>query len=389
MSAATITSQHPHPAAAGSYALSQADIEQLIHERSAFARSEIAEKICRDFNANTMSAHERDVAMDIFRLLIRDTEVRVRKTIASALKDNLSVPHDIIFDLANDVIDVSAPVLEHSFVLSETDLMQLVASSKDVGRLMAIAKRETLSKPLSHALVETREHKVIETVVLNRGAAMSDTTLNVLLDEYKRHDGILEALVYRGGLPYAFAERLFHAVSESLKKHLTKRYRFGGAQLESATQAARETATLQFLSPWMSAQDIIGLVSEMARNKRLTSSVVIRSLCIGDLRFFEAAIATLAGIPVSNARILMLDPGPLGFKALYDSAHLPAEYLPAVKVMLSIALEETDYGDYRASDFCQRMIERITGEGHDKRVPHMSTLLTMVGRAVNDGRTLH
>lgn len=389
MSAAAITSTEPHLAPAGSFALTQSDIEQLIHERSAFARSEIAEKICRDFNANSLSAHERDVALDIFRLLIRDTEIRVRKTIANALKDNLSVPHDIIFDLARDVLDVSAPVLEHSFVLSETDLMQLVASSKDAGRLMAIAKRETLSKPLSHALIETREHKVIQTVVLNRGAAMSDTSLNVLLDEYKRNEDVLEALVYRGGLPYAFAERLFHAVSETLKKQLTKRYRFGGAQLESAFVAARETATLQFLSPWMTQHDIVQLVTEMARNKRLTSSVVIRSLCIGDLRFFEAAIAILAGIPVSNARILMLDPGPLGFKALYDSAHLPAEYLPAVKVMLSIALEETDYGDYRASDFCQRMIERITGEGHDKRVPHMSTLLTMVGRAVHDGRTLH
>lgn len=392
MSAAAITSTvYPTGAAAvsASSSLTHSDIERLIHERSGYARGEIAEKICRDFNANTLSAHERDVALDIFRLLIRDAEIRVRKTIAAALKDNLSVPHDIIFDLANDAIEVAGPVLEHSFVLSENDLMQLAVSSTDVARLMAIAKRETLSKPLSHVLIETREHKVIQTVVLNRGAALSDTSLTVLLDEYKRNEGILEALVYRGGLPYAFAERLFAAVSENLKKQLTKRYRFSASQAESTMQAARETATLQFLSPWMTQQDIVNLVTEMARNKRLTSSVVIRSLCIGDLRFFETAIAILAGIPVSNARILMLDPGPLGFKALYDSAHLPADYLPAVKLMLSIALEETDYGDYRASDFCQRMIERITSEGHDKRVPHMSTLLTMVGRAVHDGRTLH
>lgn len=369
--------------------LSQADIELLIHERSGFVRSEIAEKICRDYNMNMLSISEREVAADIFRLLIRDAEMRVRKTIASALKDNLSVPHDIIFNLANDVLEVASPVLEHSFVLSESDLMQIVTASKDVGRLLAVSRRETISKSLAHALIETREHRVIESVITNRGAALSDTSLSVLLEEYRRSDGILEALVYRGGLPYSFAERLFQAVSQNLKKQLTKRYRFAAPHAGSVVHAARETATLQFLSPWMSHQDIIELVQEMASNKRLTTSVVIRSLCIGDLRFFEAAIANMTGIPVSNARILMLDPGPLGFKALYDSAHLPPEYLPAVHIMLRHALEETHYGDARESDYCQRMIERITAEGHDKRVPHMTTLLSMLGRAVYDGRTLH
>lgn len=392
MSTAAIIDANSPAAANGasqSYVLSQSDIEQLIHERSGFVRSEIAEKICRDFNTGALSASERDIAQDIFRLLVRDAEIRVRKTMAAALKDNLSVSHDIIMELAGDVLEVAAPVLEHSFVLSEQDLMAIVASSKDVGRLMAVARRETISKPLAHALIETREHRVIETVILNRGASLSDTSLSVLLEQYRGNEGILEALVYRGNLPYSFAERLFHAVSQSMKKQLTKRYRFSSQQAESATAAARETATLQFLSPWMSQQDISDLVQEMANNKRLTSAVVIRSLCIGDLRFFESAMATLAGIPVSNARILMLDPGPLGFRALYDSAHLPAEYLPAVHIMLRIAMEETDFGDARLSDYCQRMIERITAEGHDKRVPHMTTLLSMLGRAVSDGRTLH
>lgn len=370
-------------------ALSPNDIAQLIHERSGFVRSEVAEKICRDYNANVLSLSEREIALDIFRLLARDAELRVRKTLSMALKDNLSVPHDIILQLAHDTVEVAAPVLQHSFVLSEQDLMDIIASSKELGHLLAIAKRETLSKPLSHNLIESREPKVIEQVVLNRGAALSETSLAVLLKEHGKNQSVLEALVMRGGLPYSFAERLFHAVSETLKKQLSKRYRFQAAPQEDALTAARETATLQFLSPWMSEQDILSLVMEIDKNKRLTPSMVIRSLCIGDLRFFEAAIARRAGIPVSNARILMLDPGPLGFKALYDSAHMPGEYLEAVKVMLNIAMRETEYGEYRSSDFCQRMIERITAEGHDKAVPHMSTLLTMVGRALYDGRTLH
>jgi uncharacterized protein (DUF2336 family) len=195
--------------------------------------------------------------------------------------------------------------------------------------------------------------------------------------------------VYRGGLPYAFAEKLFALVSDSLKKALTRRYRLSFHVVEEATERARETATLQFLSPWMSQQEITRLVDQMYRGKRLTSSIVIRSLCIGDLRFFEASLAKLAGVPAANARILILDPGPLGFKALYDSAQMPEAFYPAVKLMVRLALDETEYGTYRAADFGQRMMERIAAGGFDKTVEHMGTLIAMIGRGVVERATIH
>ncbi len=95
------------------------------------------------------------------------------------------------------------------------------------------------------------------------------------------------------------------------------------------------------------------------------------------------------GIPVANARILIIDPGPLGFKALYDSAQLPEAFYPAVKLMLRLALEETQYGTYRATNFGQRMVERIASGGFDKSVEHMDTLMSMIGRGMSDRATLH
>jgi uncharacterized protein (DUF2336 family) len=127
----------------------------------------------------------------------------------------------------------------------------------------------------------------------------------------------------------------------------------------------------------------------MHRNKRLTDSVIIRSLCIGDLRFFEAAIAKRVGIPASNARILILDPGPLGFKALYGSCGLPEDFYEAVRRMLQFAHEETQYGMYRTTDFGARMVERITEAGDAKTIPHMDTLLTMIGYAIHESVTIH
>lgn len=365
------------------------DIQALIKEPSAAMRGRIAEKIATGYNSGLFSDGENTLAVEIFRLLLRDTEMRVRKVLSEQLKSNLSVPHDVIFALANDVTEVAVPVLQHSFVLTEEDLIGIVQATREVPKLQAIAKRESISKSLSHALIETRVPEVVKDVVGNKSASLAETSLEALLDDFARDNNVLEELVYRGGLSPAFAERLFSMVSDQLRKSLTRRYRLNLHVVEEATEAARETATLQFLSPWMSQQDIQKLVDSMFKAKRLTHSVVIRSLCIGDLRFFETALAKLVGIPVSNARLLVLDPGPLGFKALYDSAQMPQAFYPAIKVMLRLALDETEYGTYRATDFGQRMVERITSGGYDKAVEHMDTLLTLIGRGMSDKATIH
>jgi uncharacterized protein (DUF2336 family) len=372
-----------------SHTLSHADLEQLMREPSASGRTRIAEKICAGFNSGDFSETEMRLSLEIFRLLLKDSEIRVRQVLANELKDNLNVPRDIIWGLAHDKSEVAVPVLQYSFVLSEEDLIDIVRVTRELPKLMAISKRESISKSLAHALTETREPDVAREVLANKSASLADSTIALVMEEFAKDTSVLEELVYRGGLPYDFAEKLFHSVSDNLKKQLTKRYKMSKHVVEEAGDASRETAVLQFLSPWMSQQDIIKLIDSMHKNKRLTHSVILRSLCIGDLRFFETAIAKLVGIPPSNARILLLDPGPLGFKALYESAQLPESFYPAVKVMLRLALEETEYGTYRNNDFCQRMVERITGGGFDKEIPYMDTLLAIVGRSVHEAPTIH
>ena len=367
--------------------ISRADIELLVREPSAAMRSRITEKITTGYNSGLFSESETKLANEIFRLLLRDTEARVRALMAEHLKSNMQVPHDVVWALANDVSEVAAPVLTFSYVLSEEDLITILNSTREHPKLMAIASRESISKELAHALIETRDAKVARTVIANPSATLAETTLELVLEEFARDNSVLGELVYRGGLPYAFAEKLFAQVSDTLKKQLTKKYRLGRALVDDTESYARETATLQFMSPWMSQQEINALIEQMHKNKRLTDSVIIRSLCIGDLRFFETAIAKRVGIPASNARILILDPGPLGFRALYESCGLPANFYQAVHTMLKLALEETEYGSYRTNDFGLIMAHKIRFQGYDRSVENMDALLGMIGAAATP--TMH
>ncbi len=361
----------------------------MVREPSVAQRSRIAEKICVGYNSGQFSETEIRLATDIFRLLLKDTEMKVRRVLADQLKDNMRVPHDIIWTLANDKPEVAIPVLQYSFVLSEEDLIAIVKASAQVAKLRAVALRQSISQPLTRALISKNEREVTQIVVANRSANVDEESLQAVLDGFGTEHAILEELVYRGGLPYAFAERLFYKVSGNLRKQLTKKYRLNKAVVEDASTTARETVTLQFLAPWMSQQDITTLVSEMDHAGRLTDSVMIRSLCIGDIRFFETAIARRVGIGVSNARILVADPGPLGFKALYASAKLPESFYECVRHLLILANEQTQYGSYQNTDYCNRMVARIYAAGYDRTVENMDVLLAMIGRNLSISATQH
>ncbi|MFM9889353.1 MAG: DUF2336 domain-containing protein [Rickettsiales bacterium] len=369
--------------------ITREDIQLLVREPSAAMRGRIAQKISTGYNSGLFSEGEVRLANEIFRLLLKDTEIKVRKIIAEELKNNLQVPHDIVLTMAHDHVDVAVPVLQHSYVLTEDDLVAIVHATREHAKLKAIASRESVSKELSHALVERRDPDIARQLLANRNASLAETSIETVIEEFARDNRVLEEMVYRGGLPYTFAEKLFSKVSDNLKKQLSKKYRMGKHVVDDVSSRARETATLQFISPWMSQQEISKLIDQMHRNKRLTDSVIIRSLCIGDLRFFETALSKRVGVPVNNARILLLDPGPLGFKALYDSSQLPETFYPAVRTMLQLALQETEYGKYRTMDFGARMVERITDAGYDHSIEHMSTLMTMIGRAIHERPTLH
>ena len=364
--------------------ITREDIALLVREPSPASRQRICEKISSGYNSGLYTDSETKLANEIFRLLLKDTEMKIRLLMAQTLKANMQVPHDIIWALANDRAEIAVPVLEHSHVLSEEDLIVIVRATREHPKLKAIAKRESISRPLAHALVEKRDDDVTKALLANKGAAIAETTMDVVLEEFARDHSVLEELVLRGGLPYATAEKLFGSVSDALKKQLTRKYRMNQHVVEEALVGAREVAVLQFISPWMSQNDINQLVDEMHRNKRLTDSVIVRSLCIGDLRFFETAIAKRVGIPASNTRILLIDPGPLGFKALYDSSGLPPSFYEATQVMLRFALNETQYGNYRTNDFGAMMVAKIRSAGYDRTVENMEPLLQMIGRAMHE-----
>ena len=106
--------------------LSGVDVQRLLHDPSPASREEMAAKIARAYGAEGMNPQERTLAGEIFRLMLRDAEWRVRRALAENLCHNPDVPADIARTLAADMTEVSVPFIEASSVLTDADLVQIV-----------------------------------------------------------------------------------------------------------------------------------------------------------------------------------------------------------------------------------------------------------------------
>lgn len=371
--------------------VSKEDLEKLQQNPSVTVRAEITQKVASGYREGQYSPAERELAQEIFRLLARDAEVTVRKALGEQLAHSMELPHDIALKLAQDVEAVSVPFLESSFALSEEDLIEITRSTEQLALLNAIARRQSISADLSSALLCKPHTEVMRTLLQNKSAHISEPDLLDLLHEKEvtGDESLLESLIDRGGLSITVAEKLFSLVSNTLKKQLTETYHLSFHVAEDAARDAREMATLGLVVPASRKMDIDKLVDQLHKKKRLTFSLILRALCRGDLRFFEASMAKLANIPTINARILILDPGGLGYYSLYESTPMPAGMKEAVKRVVDIILELTSWGRYTRRDVREQLIGKLRGTPNVSSIENMDYLISLIGSPEHYGATVH
>lgn len=371
------------------------DVQRLTQEPSSKVRSVLAAKISAEYRYGGFSESEAQVAADIFRLLLKDVEKNVREAMAQQLCHSPHVPHDIIMKLANDEHEVANPILRHSTVLTEDDLMEIVASTREVLKLCAIAQRDTVSQPLSDKLVSTGHAEVMKEVFTNKGAVVSDSSINNNWAQIVEHAELLKTLVSRGGLSLSIAEKLLLVVSDEMKQQLASTYKLGAAFSGKVAADVREWEVLGLLPTGdvmnvpRSDEQAEALVDQLYAHGRLTHSLLIRALCAGCLNVFEVGIARLAKVPRVNARILLMNGGTMGFNAIYEASGMPSGFCRAIEVLLRISLEETEFGRLRRMDFSKRVIDRIYQEGFHHSIDNMEYLLAITGGKVADRYALH
>ncbi len=358
--------------------LSQADVARLLKEPSPLVRAEIASKLAHEIDSPRLSDEELNLAHEVVRLMARDVETSVRQSLAKSLRHAVRLPHDVAVKLANDVEAVAIPILENSAVLTEEDLIAVVRGGSP-DKQAAIAGRPNVSETLCDVLIDNAGEKVVTKLMQNVTAQISPKSMDKAIDKFQTSEAVKEAMVKRPTLPITVAERLVTLVSERLKEQLMLKHELPPALAADLVLQSRERSVLAMAKD-SSEGDVEKLVQQMYQNKRLTSSIVIRSLCMGDVLFFEAAMAIMANVPLVNARILIHDAGRLGLKTLYENAGMPPRMLSVIRMALDVVREtEMDASPHALEKYRARVIERILTQTADMAPEDTDYLLAKLG----------
>jgi uncharacterized protein (DUF2336 family) len=335
------------------------DVNRLAQDPSPATRAGTATKLALEFNSGRFSPAELRLAEQIFRVMVKDAEVRVREALSANLKTNPAVPRDIAVTLAQDVDSVAVPMLSMSEVLTADDLVQIINSQQSAHKMEAIAGRKVVQANVAEALSERGGEGAIARLVANPGADLTEKALNRVVDRFPESERVHEPLVRRAALPITITERLVTLVSEHLRTHLLSKHRISEDMAVDLVLQTRERATVT-LAMGVTDDSLASLTRQLAQHKRLSASLVLRALCMGNLRFFEHAISVLSGVPIANTRILIHDASGSGLKAVWSKAKLPASIYPAIRAALDV-VAQTDFDgrELDAERYARRIIERV------------------------------
>jgi uncharacterized protein (DUF2336 family) len=339
--------------------LTDADIRALIKGASEEERAAATYKICRSIDHAPLSDADRAHAEEILAMMAADAAVSVRRALAVALQNSPKLPRKLALKLAQDIDAIALPVLQHSPVLSDADLVEIIRAAPP-GKQAAVAGRDRLSPAVTGAIAVFGHPDAVQTALANDNAQFDQQGLQTVLQRMGDRPSITETMARRRVLPVTIVERLIAVVTGEVFDYLVNHHEVPPQLAIDLASGARERATLDLVEQAGLQSDMPRFARQMTLQGRLTPSLIMRALCLGHMEFVEHAMAELSALPHHRAWLMMHDGGPLGLKAIFDRSGLPTRLFPAFRAAVDVyhQIESDGFDDDREA-FRQRMIERV------------------------------
>ena len=142
-------------------------------------------------------------------------EVEARTHVAKLLAPLDRAPGNVVVKLANDAIEVAAPLLEFSNVLSDDDLIDIVANRSEEHRL-AIAGRQNVPERVGEAIAEYGGSTSVVKLVRNPSAELGQATLERLVARASRDAELANDLRGRPDIDWKLLRGEIHSAGDKV-----------------------------------------------------------------------------------------------------------------------------------------------------------------------------
>lgn len=277
---------------------------QLAHSRALDGKGGLAvsmAELCLSAQSG-LTDREIELAYEILRLLVNQVEERIRRHISDYLAQRGDVPRDLIDFLAKDDISVAHPVILHSPLLDESDLLDIVLS-RTTGHRQAVAIRSNLTTTLTDKLIEFEENDVMSTLLCNETAAISAKSMSAMVEHSLDHEALREPLLHRDEMTPLLARRMYIWVSDALRQYITANFDVDLNVVDESVDGAMPDTFAGGSTD--AAYAASAAASDFAQGRSL-----LRYLDEGDIQGFQSAFAVELNLPQQAVGPILFDSGP-------------------------------------------------------------------------------
>ena len=242
-------------------------------------------------------------AVQALGTLALDEVLKIRKSLASTLKDHAYAPPAVAAQLARDIErEVSEPILRFCTALKDEDLIDILATHPEAWAAEAVAQRPKISAKVSKAVIKTENGKAGTFLLTNKGAEINEEVLQEIIVRAREFPEWHEPLAKNHTLPPDMARQLARYVDTRVRKLLEKKGGYDLQTTEVVTDATRRRINLQeeMGTPETRKESVVIRVNKLLAEGRLTEEVIADYLALQDKEFLVAALACLTGAKQHN-----------------------------------------------------------------------------------------
>jgi uncharacterized protein (DUF2336 family) len=280
------------------------NLVDLAREGSSEKRRELLGEISNLFADGAEAHNDRETLLfgEVLTKLLDQVPIDDRVIVSNRVASLEQTPRQLALKLANDEAIVAAPVLQHSPVLTDEDLVAL-ASNQSQEHLVAISQRARLSEIITDVLIDRGNSQVLNTVTRNLGASFSEGGFEALVEKAKADRGLTDALSYRPDIPTKVADKILAILSPVARQRLEFLLAQGREKLDEVFDEARKQMDSSKVDNRRARLETKVFVADIREGRRKLDDV-IDELCLKkrllDIAFVLSEVASVPEPHVNN-----------------------------------------------------------------------------------------
>ncbi|MEO1135225.1 MAG: DUF2336 domain-containing protein [Pseudomonadota bacterium] len=282
----------------------------LAKKRSPESRQTLLRALTQVYLSNR-AQYDAAVLAQMDALLVRLTQDAAgaqRRALAEQIAMMRGAPHGLVKLLASDAITIAAPLLRRSEILSDDDLIALIAKGGQA-HMSAIARRENLSERVASALIRRADQDALIALAENQTARLSAKATLAMTLKAQKNPLLQTPLCARYDLPPQSLTHLYFTVPAALKRDLLKRCDILDPALVERAAAENRRRILNFGAGDApdTHQNARALLSDALSAGDLDEALLKDLIAARNYPAFVFAFAYYVGVDASTAQTILKD----------------------------------------------------------------------------------